>query len=42
MYVYLCIGQKIYEANQSQALDIKLNRQTWFEIYTTALGREVA
>ena len=26
----------------SQALDIKLNRQTWFEIYTTALGREVA
>lgn len=26
----------------SQALDIKLDRQTWFEIYTTALGREVA
>ena len=23
MFVYLCIGQKIYEANQSQALDIK-------------------
>lgn len=26
----------------SKALDIKLDRQTWFEIYTTALGREVA
>jgi len=26
----------------SQALEIKLDRQTWFEIYTTALGREVA
>ena len=26
----------------SRALDIKLDRQTWFEIYTTALGREVA
>jgi predicted oxidoreductase len=26
----------------SQALDINLDRQTWFEIYTTALGREVA
>ena len=26
----------------SQALDVKLDRQTWFEIYTTALGREVA
>ena len=26
----------------SQVLDIKLDRQTWFEIYTTALGREVA
>ena len=26
----------------SQALDIRLDRQTWFEIYTTALGREVA
>ena len=26
----------------SQALDIKLDKQTWFEIYTTALGREVA
>lgn len=26
----------------SQALDIILDRQTWFEIYTTALGREVA
>ena len=26
----------------SQALDIKLDRQTWFEIYTIALGREVA
>ena len=26
----------------SQALDIKLDRQTWFEIYTTALRREVA
>ena len=26
----------------SQALDIKLDRQTWFEIYTAALGREVA
>ena len=26
----------------SQAFDIKLDRQTWFEIYTTALGREVA
>lgn len=26
----------------SQILDIKLDRQTWFEIYTTALGREVA
>ena len=26
----------------SQALDIKLDRPTWFEIYTTALGREVA
>ena len=26
----------------SRALDIKFDRQTWFEIYTTALGREVA
>ncbi len=26
----------------SQALDIKFDRQTWVEIYTTALGREVA
>ena len=26
----------------SKALEIKLDRQTWFEIYTAALGREVA
>ena len=26
----------------SKALEVKLDRQTWFEIYTAALGREVA
>ena len=26
----------------SKALEFKLDRQTWFEIYTTALGREIA
>ena len=26
----------------SKALDVKLDRQAWFEIYTAALGREVA
>ena len=26
----------------SKALEVKLDRQTWFEIYTVALGREVA
>ena len=26
----------------SAALDVKMNRQTWYEIYTAALGREVA
>ena len=26
----------------SKALEVKLDRQTWFEIYTAALGREIA
>jgi predicted oxidoreductase len=26
----------------STALDVKMDRQTWYEIYTTALGRKVA
>jgi predicted oxidoreductase len=26
----------------SDALDVKMDRQTWYEIYTAALGREVA
>jgi predicted oxidoreductase len=26
----------------SQAMDVTIDRQTWFEIYTAALGREVA
>ena len=26
----------------SAALDVKMDRQTWYEIYTAALGREVA
>ena len=26
----------------STALDVKMDRQTWYEIYTTALGRNVA
>ncbi len=26
----------------SSALDLKLDRQTWFEIYTSALGRDIA
>ena len=26
----------------SKALEIKLDRQTWFKIYTAALGHEVA
>ena len=26
----------------SKAIEVKLDRQTWFEIYTAALGREIA
>jgi len=26
----------------SQAMGVSIDRQTWFEIYTAALGREVA
>jgi predicted oxidoreductase len=26
----------------SAAFDVRMDRQTWYEIYTAALGREVA
>ncbi|MFC7292602.1 aldo/keto reductase [Hirschia litorea] len=29
-------------AQMSQAYDVQIDRQTWFELYTAALGREVA
>jgi predicted oxidoreductase len=29
-------------ARLSDALKVEMDRQTWFELYTAALGREVA
>ena len=29
-------------AQSAEAIHIEIDRQTWFEIYTAALGREVA